>query len=103
MSDGLCCNPKMSIKTCERDIRARDGVMIIKILHRLKCCPPQWKRYLAAGPNKEELAEFLASKWQRHEYAGRLQGKTFFVTYKSTCTKLFREDGKTVLVTMFLN
>ena len=33
---------------------------------------------------------------QRYEYPGRLQSKSFFVTFKSTYIKLFSEDGKTV-------
>lgn len=88
--------PDTSIKGEERKQRAKQGMLRVRISHRLQKCPTQWKKYLSVDENKVELAQFLAKEWSRPEYASRLQHRYFFVSHGTTCTRLTSMDGLTV-------
>ena len=62
----------LSIKGCERDNRAKHGLLQVRIVSRHQKCPSQWKKYLSSSKNKVELQSFLLTEWQRPECAGRL-------------------------------
>ena len=88
--------PERSIKSCERDCRARQGVLRVQITHRMCKCPAQWKKFLSANSNKVTIASFFADEWTRAEYAQRLLGRSLFVTYGNLCKRPTSQDDNFV-------
>lgn len=80
--------PEISIKGCERKKRsAQKGFQRIKITGPNQKTPTQFKKFLAAGKNKESLVNFLFEEW-RNVSTAILENKVVFLAHDSSCHSL---------------
>ena len=86
--------PANSNKNTERNKRGRDGEIVINITNGQQFCPRQWRKFMANGPNKTGLLNFLAREWSENAvYANKIKEHTLFITHSGKCTKLSASDG----------
>ena len=87
--------PDTSIKNLEREKRAADGAQVFKIYNDQQKVPKQWKKFLSAGENKEEIQKYLFNTWKdKSPYI--LRGIEVFVTHQNECHKLSASEEKIV-------
>ena len=79
--------PDTSIKSLGRGKRAADGAKVVKIYNDQQKVPKQWKKFLSAGENKEEIQKYLFNTWKdKSPYI--LRGIEVFVPHQNECHKL---------------
>ena len=85
--------PEHSIKNLERDRRSVNGVNIVRIYGENQRVPRQWKKFMSAGQNKEELMKFFCEAWKKANVE-LLRGVELYVTDKEECVMFQQqEDG----------
>ena len=64
--------PAQSINHFEKAMRGEKVSQLIKIYSSIQKVPRQWKKFIVAGKNKEELIKFLFKSWseERHLLRG---------------------------------
>lgn len=82
--------PAVSIKDLERAKRAGKGTEVIKIYGPEQKTPRQFKKYLSAGTNKEDLVEFLFQSWKSSTLTTSMKVQ---VTHGKHCHELTWIDG----------
>ena len=80
--------PAQSIKDFERAIRGERGTQLIKIYSSLQKVPRQWKKFITAGENKEELIKFIFKSWSEECDPQLLRGVEVFIAHESQCHQL---------------
>ena len=79
--------PAQSIENLERERRACSGSQIVRIYSEKQRVPRQWKKFLSAGENKEELMKFIFYAWQRLN-PRLLRNVEVFLAHESQCHHL---------------
>jgi hypothetical protein len=80
--------PAQSIKDFERAIRGERVTQLIKIYSSLQKVPRQWKKFITAGENKEELIKFIFKSWSEECDPQLLRGVEVFIAHESQCHQL---------------
>lgn len=92
----------LSITNAERDRRAVKGCQVLKIYADDQKTPKQWSQFLACGENKENLLEFLFTRWCKS--AGKLmEDLTLIVGHRGECHALKKETDKQLEITPIHN
>ena len=86
--------PEISIKNPEREKRASQGTVRIKITGGQQKCPKQWKKFLSSGDNKKTLRRFLLEQWSKDNYADKIGSRKIYFTLEEYCFCLSVSDGK---------
>ena len=87
--------PTNSIKSLERNKRARSGTLLVHISGP-NTKLPSWKKFMLESTNKVELINFLASTWRAPEYAPYLLDKKLVMNIGDRCVQLSSNDGVSV-------
>ena len=72
----------------EREKHSGGETYLTKIYGTEQRIPRQWKKFLSAGRNKEELLKFLFEEWQR-SIPGVLNDVEVLITYENECHRLY--------------
>lgn len=89
--------PKISIKDLERQNRAAGGTQMIRISNAKQPVPRQWKKFLSAGQNKEEIMKFLFQHWSTLS-SEKFNGKLVYLTHENECHR-FQATASTLSIT----
>ena len=87
--------PQQSIKDLEREKRSDGETYLTKIYGTQQRVPRQWKKFLSAGRNKEELLKFLFEEWKRC-CPQVLNGVEVLITHENECHRLYAMGNNTI-------
>lgn len=83
-----------SIKSCERDNRAKVGSIRISAQRRNQKVPKQLKKFLSVGENKIDLVRFLLKDWsQEMKHVETISGKEIYITVEKQGYKIEVKNG----------
>ena len=73
----------------EREKRASEGVVTIKIIGSGKKYPKQWRKYLGSGEIKSELVQFILKEWSGQKYKSLIGNRHLFSAVELKCFCVF--------------
>ena len=89
---------EISAKNPERQRRASQGTVGVKITGGRQKCPKQWKKFLSSGENKRTLTKFLLEQWSQDIYMDQIGSRKVYYAIENKCFSLSVSAGKVICV-----